>query len=142
MTLKASCTLTITAKGVEKITLDPTEMTIKKGDTRQIHAQTSPSDAIDSSIIWKSSDPSIASVDNNGNVTAISGGKTVITAKSGNAKASTTVTVKGSPAVNPGNSEKNSSSKTGDNINITLYITLAFLAVAAGGAAIHKKRRS
>lgn len=142
MTLKASCTLTITAKGVEKITLDPTEMTIKKGDTRQIHAQTSPSDAIDSSIIWKSSDPSIASVDNNGNVTAISGGKTVITAKSGNAKASTTVTVKGSPAVNPGNSEKNSSSKTGDNINITLYITLSFLAVAAGGAAIHKKRRS
>lgn len=120
MSVKASCTLTITAQGVEKIVLNPTEMTMKKGEVKQIKAQTGPDDAVDSTIIWKSSNPEIAAVDSNGNVTAVSGGNAVITAKAGTAEAQTVVTVKGDPAVNPGSSDGNGSSKTGDDTNIIL----------------------
>lgn len=45
-------------------------------------------------ITWKSADPTVATVSKKGNVTAVSAGKTTITAKTGSKKYTCTVTVK------------------------------------------------
>ena len=50
------------------------------GDTRQLYAEISPWDATNHNVTWSSSDPSVASVDENGKVTALKGGSAVITA--------------------------------------------------------------
>ena len=49
-------------------------MKVELGTTEQIIAVVEPSDATDQELIWTSSDPSIATVDNNGVVTGISVG--------------------------------------------------------------------
>ena len=57
---------------------------------------------MDKTVLWESDHPEIANVDAGGNVTALSGGKATITAKAGTAVATAEVTVKGTPAINPG----------------------------------------
>lgn len=66
------------------------------GDTQQLTATILPEDAFDKSLKWSSSDESVATVDENGTVTAVKGGTAVITATSadGNVTGSCTVTVK------------------------------------------------
>ena len=55
---------------------------MKKNDTFQLLATVEPIDAVDSSpIVWESSDTEVASVDNDGLVTAISEGEAVVTAR-------------------------------------------------------------
>lgn len=51
------------------------------GTTKQAYVETIPSNAYDKSATWTSSNPSVASVDNNGNVTALSVGTTTITVR-------------------------------------------------------------
>ena len=151
MTVTARCTVNITRQGVESITLDPEEITLKKGETAQIKASTAPENAMDDEIIWTSSRPEIVSVDENGTVTAVSGGTAVITAKAGTAEATSRITVEGSAAVNPGadrgestgNGQKDGGNlDTGDNSPI-LPVLLAVL-ISAGtavGCLIGRKKR-
>lgn len=67
---KASCKVTVTPLEVEsvKITTD-VEMNYYTGDTLQLKYRTFPSDATNQNVVWKSSNPSVASVDENGLVT-------------------------------------------------------------------------
>ena len=77
---------------------------IQKGTSSKLSASVVPQNATDNSIKWSSSDESKATVDADGNVTAlatgevmitaVSPGETTITAKAGNAKASCQVIVK------------------------------------------------
>ena len=77
---------------------------IQKGTSSKLSVSVVPQDATDNSIKWSSSDESKATVDADGNVTAlatgevmitaVSPGETTITAKAGNAKASCQVIVK------------------------------------------------
>ena len=151
MTVTAQCTVNITKQGVESITLDPAKLTLKKGETAQIKATTSPENAMDDEILWTSSKPEIVSVDKNGKVTAISGGTAVITAKAGTAKATSVITVEGSEAVNPG-ADKGSGSGTAqkDNDSIDtgdsgqLMPVILAVVISAGAAAaclISRKKR-
>lgn len=143
MTVQARCVLTITEQGVEQITLTPEEMTLQKGETGQINAETSPQNAVDAKILWSSSDPQVANVDDNGKVTAISKGKAVITAKAGTAKAETMVTVTGAAAVNPGSGDGTKtvdSTETGDSTDVMLYGILALTAIAGAGAALYRRK--
>lgn len=66
----------------ESLTLNEHYLVLKKDDTFQLVATVEPIDAVDSSpIVWESSDTEVASVDNDGLVTAISEGEAVVTAR-------------------------------------------------------------
>ena len=70
---------------IEKVEISKTNMTIIKGDTEQLTATVYPEDAKDTNVYWTSANRNIATVDNDGNVTGIAGGETVITARSSDA---------------------------------------------------------
>lgn len=67
---------------VTAIELSDSEKTATVGTSFTITATVKPDDALNRTIIWSSSDPSIATVDENGTVTAIAEGEAIITAES------------------------------------------------------------
>ncbi|QXE17564.1 Ig-like domain-containing protein [Clostridium sp. 001] len=82
---------------VTGIGLDKTSADLMKGDTLQLTAAITPKYATNTKIDWSSSDPTVASVDENGKVTALKKGTAVITAVSEDnrdAKAQCTITIK------------------------------------------------
>lgn len=69
---------------VESIDLDRSTMgPLQPGQTGQLTADVLPSDATDPTVTWESSDEDIATVDENGLVTAVADGDAVIIAKAG-----------------------------------------------------------
>ena len=78
---------------VTSIRLDRTTVDLTLGEDVTLIATVLPDDAADKTVSWSSSNPGVASVDPSGKVTALAGGQAVITAKSGNVKATCTVTV-------------------------------------------------
>lgn len=68
---------TVSATGVS---ISPDSKTLNKGETVQLTATVLPTDATDKTVIWSSSNNDIASVDNNGEVTAVGPGTATITA--------------------------------------------------------------
>ena len=79
--VKAECKVTVEKK-VAAIELSESEKTVFVGDTFTITATVKPEDAFNRTVTWSSSDPSIATVDENGTVTAIAKGEAIITAES------------------------------------------------------------
>ena len=77
----AECKVTVEKK-VAAIELSENEKTVFVGDTFTITATVKPEDAFNRTVTWSSSDPSIATVDENGTVTAIAEGEAIITAES------------------------------------------------------------
>ena len=69
---------------VKDVVLSETILTLSEGDNETLTVTISPADVENKSIEWKSSNVSIATVDNNGKVTAIKAGDVVITATSVN----------------------------------------------------------
>ena len=67
---------------VGSVKLDKTEATILKGKTTTLKATVYPSSLADKSVIWKSSDTSIATVNAEGKVKGIKAGKATITCTS------------------------------------------------------------
>ena len=89
---QATCTVTITVP-VTSVTLNKSSLALNKGQSETLTATVSPSDASDKKVIWSSSNTSVATVDQNGKVTAVAGGSATITAKAGDKQATCTVTV-------------------------------------------------
>ena len=79
--VKAECKVTVEKK-VAAIELSESEKTVFVGDTFTITATVKPEDAFNRTVTWSSSDPSIATVNENGTVTAIAKGEAIITAES------------------------------------------------------------
>ena len=80
---------------VTGVELDITQKSLNVGDTFTLTATLKPNDATNKSVTWSSSDTSVATVDENGVVTAVSEGTATITATASNGvEASCTVTVK------------------------------------------------
>lgn len=92
---KAKCQITVYAKTVPVagIRLSETSLQLNKGDSRTLSATVQPDNATDNAVQWTSSDNSVASVDQNGTITAVSGGKATITASAGGVSASCSVNV-------------------------------------------------
>jgi len=63
------------AKGVS---LNKTATTIKAGESETLTATVTPSDAVDKTVTWRSSDETVATVDQSGNVTAVAEGTATI----------------------------------------------------------------
>ena len=79
---------------VSGISLNKTSTSIEKGNTETLTATISPDEATDKSVTWTSSDPSVATVDASGVVTAVAAGEATITAEASNGLTATcTVTV-------------------------------------------------
>ena len=90
--LSASCVVTVVVP-VTSIVLNITSKTLKENETVKLTATVKPTDATDPSVSWASDKPNVATVDNNGNVTAVSEGVATITATAGEMTATCTITV-------------------------------------------------
>ena len=88
----ATCQVTVTPKGVASIRLDKGSATMNIKDVLTLVATIEPADADDKTLTWKSSDVSVATVDN-GKVTAVGKGEAVITASVGSLNVNCKVTV-------------------------------------------------
>ena len=78
----ATCVVTVSKRTVHvtSIALDKTNLSLTVGDAATLVATVLPQDAADRSVIWESTNHSIATVDAEGNVSAISAGAVTITA--------------------------------------------------------------
>ena len=75
----ASCKVTV-LQPVTSISLNRSSLTMEATDTFQLQASVYPSNAADQRVQWTSSDPTVASVDENGLVTALKKGTSTVTA--------------------------------------------------------------
>ena len=75
----ASCKVTV-LQPVTSISLNRSSLTMEATDTFQLQASVYPSNAADQRVQWTSSDPAVASVDENGLVTALKKGMATVTA--------------------------------------------------------------
>jgi len=67
---------------VNGISINESNLTLKKGETTALVATITPEDATNKNVIWSSSDESIATVSQNGDVVTKKIGKVIINAKS------------------------------------------------------------
>lgn len=84
---------------IQAITLSETSKTLKLNEKYPLSATYSPDEVEDNQLVWTSSDPKVATVDANGNITAVGVGTTTISCKAlmGLASAKCTVTVIAEP---------------------------------------------
>ena len=93
-----TCTVTVTPGTtqplpVTAVTLDKEKLALEVGGEATLVATVTPDNADDKTVTWTSSDSNIASVDENGKVTAVAAGTATITATAGNQTATCEVTV-------------------------------------------------
>jgi uncharacterized protein YjdB len=76
----ASCLVDVTDYHAESVALSQTsDITLTKGGTVTLTATVSPDNAVNKNVTWSSSDPAVATVSQNGEVTAVGGGEATIT---------------------------------------------------------------
>jgi len=93
---EVACVVTVTVP-VESVILDKTELSMMEGDEMTLTATVAPNDVTDKTVVWSTSDATIATVDN-GKIIAIKEGGAVISAKCGDKSATCDVVVE---AYNP-----------------------------------------
>lgn len=90
--LAATCHVIVTP-AIESMDMSKSSMTMKPGATGTLSVAVSPEDADISGMTWTSTDEAVATVDQEGNVTAVADGTATITATIGNTSATCDVTV-------------------------------------------------
>ena len=92
---EATCTIAVKPIliAVKSVSLNMTILTLTSGETGKLTATVTPSDADDSTVAWSSSNADVATVGNDGTVTAIKAGKATITAQAGDITAECAVSV-------------------------------------------------
>ena len=78
---------------VTELSLNKTDITLTVGEDAMLVATVKPSNASDKTVIWQSSNESVAMVSSSGKVLAVAVGTATVTAKSGNVMARCSVTV-------------------------------------------------
>lgn len=107
--LTAECVVTV-VPDIESIELSDTSLKLKKDGTAQLTATANPDGASIDGIVFASDAPDVATVDEEGNVTAIADGKATITASVGDVSAECVVTVDSTVSIPKTGSNSNSSS--------------------------------
>ena len=82
----AKCTVTVKQIEPSSVSLNKNTLSLNEGDSYQLTATVSPSNATNKSITWETNNPEVATVDSNGRVTAKKSGKTNIIAETTNGK--------------------------------------------------------
>ena len=97
----ASCKVTVAAAtvAVTGVEVDPEELYLVEGTSAQVKATVAPENATDKNVTWTSGSTEVATVDENGNVTAVKAGEATITVttKDGGKTAACKVTVTAKP---------------------------------------------
>ena len=91
---EAIVTVNVNEVALDKITLDTSDKVLSLGDVWKLNTILSPSNVTNKNVTWKSGTPSVATVNNDGLVTAVGGGVSTITATSNGKSVSIKVTVK------------------------------------------------
>ena len=119
--ISATYTVTVISR-VSGVQLDKTELKLNKGANEFLSASILPSDATDKTLIWSSSDESVATVDSYGFVTAVDSGAAWITVKTNDGEyvAECNVNVE-IPAVSLGLDQTSLSVNTGDMVHLTAF---------------------
>lgn len=89
---------------IKSIAISDSTLSLEAGESKKLSAVLTPADTKYNGVQWRSSDPDVAKVDENGNVTAVSAGRATITVTStenANAAASCAVTVTGKQQEKP-----------------------------------------
>lgn len=107
--LTAECVVTV-VPDIESIELSDASLKLKKDGTAQLTATANPDGASIDGIAFASDAPDVATVDEEGNVTAIADGKATITASVGDVSAECVVTVDSTVSIPKTGSNSNSSS--------------------------------
>ncbi|MDR2909581.1 MAG: Ig-like domain-containing protein, partial [Oscillospiraceae bacterium] len=92
----ATCEVTVSSKavGIDEIEFNNSNEWANKGDSYYVEYSVYPSGATDRELSWKSSDPSVVSVSDDGYVQCLKEGMAVITAsKPGSSKIKATVEI-------------------------------------------------
>ena len=130
----ATCTVTVTAATVPVtgVTLNKTSTSLYVGDTETLTPTITPDNATNKDVTWTSSDSTVATVDQNGLVTALARGTAVITATTADSGKTASCTVTVSRYSSGGGSSSSSTSlsdqaiddiqdaRPGDTVEITL----------------------
>ncbi len=88
--LKKICRVKVTGESASLISLDEVALTLVKGASYTLSATANPANA---SLVWRSSNPTVATVEQDGTVRALKVGKAVITVKNGSKSAACKVVV-------------------------------------------------
>lgn len=87
------CNVTVSLPDVSGVTISKTNLYLESGQKQTLTASVSPSNASNKTITWSSDNKKVATVDVNGQITAVASGTAKITAQVGGKQASCTVTV-------------------------------------------------
>lgn len=79
----AVCHVTVVPVTVSHVEITPPVLTLTRGETTALTAKILPDNADEKTILWESADETVAQVDQQGNVTALSAGETTIMASAG-----------------------------------------------------------
>ena len=120
----AKCTVTVTDITIPatNIELDAFSKTMTVGDKAKLTATVKPADSTDK-VVWTSSKPTVATVDENGNITALATGTTEITATAGSVSAVCKVTVEGVKVSEIKLDKTSVSLKAGETAQLTAVVT-------------------
>ena len=93
-TVSASAKITVVETPASEVILDKTSVSLNPSESIRLTATILPGNTTSKAIQWNSNNPGVATVDINGNVTAVSEGVAIITARCGNAQDACYVYVK------------------------------------------------
>lgn len=96
--ITATCTVTISKIAVSSVELNRASLFLKEGESGTLTATVKPENATDKSVTWSSSDTVVATVDDDGKITAHKEGSVLITAKAGEKTATCSICVRNPPS--------------------------------------------
>ena len=134
----ADITITVTGDGqtaVSGVTMADGDQTLQTGAGKQLSATVAPSDASNTAVSWRSSDPTTVYVDGNGYITALKPGSATIYACAGGKNSSITVTV---PAFSGTQTPVSALTISGDGHSVDADATLQLTAAATPSNATDK----
>ena len=108
---------------VTTVTLNKASGTLFVGDNLQLTATVTPDNATYKSVVWKTSDKNIATVDENGLVTAVAAGTAKITANADEKTAACVVEVKNIPVTSIVISQETATIVIGETLPLTVVVS-------------------
>ena len=120
--IKATCIVKVTSNeiAVTGITLSESFFILNEGENKTVVATIMPSNATNKALTWTSSDSSVASVDQNGKVTALRVGKATITATAVNGQKKACVVEVKAPLKSISLSQTSITLKKGEKANLSV----------------------
>lgn len=116
--ISADCIITVKHKTAEAILISPTSVALNLGQTVQLTYNLTPGDATDT-VTWSSQYPSIVSVDQKGNITALQSGIVEITATTSTGKTAKCTVNSGITGTDFGGA---TGTPTGNKIKVSVYV--------------------